>query len=77
MFANAIEPALWYKGQQEGIEYLAMTDSDEGLVFILGFDGKNIHEVARVSLGKTEEGKVVQAATAVWLDAGPSGQVSF
>lgn len=64
--ANAIEPAP----QQEefgGVEYLAMTDSQEGWVFMLSFDGKEIREVARVNLGKTAEGKVVQAATAVWL----------
>lgn len=70
--ANAIEPAPWPTGkgsqQSEGdVEYLAMTDSEEGWVFILGFDGKEVKEVARVSLEKTDEGEVVQAATAVWL----------
>jgi carboxy-cis,cis-muconate cyclase len=71
--ANAIEPAPYLPsstssgGQGEDVEYLAMTDSEEGWVFILGFDGKAIEEVARVNLGKTDEGEVVQAATAVWL----------
>lgn len=71
--ANAIEPAPW--GAQQGpdtseeelaTEYLALTDSEEGWVSILGFKGK-VSEVARVNLGKTEDGQVVQAATAVWL----------
>lgn len=64
--ANAIEPAPWRKEHGE-MEYLAMTDSEEGWVFALSFDGKEIKEIARVTLGKTEEGKVKQAATAVWL----------
>lgn len=64
--ANAIEPAPW-REEFRGVEYVAMTDSQEGWVFMLGFDGKKIEEVARVNLGKTEKGGVVQAATAVWL----------
>jgi carboxy-cis,cis-muconate cyclase len=64
--ANAIEPAPWSEDLGDK-EYLAMTDSQEGWVFILSFDGKEIREAARVSLGKTEGGEVVQAATAVWL----------
>jgi carboxy-cis,cis-muconate cyclase len=64
--ANAIEPAPWSEDLEDK-EYLAMTDSQEGWVFILSFDGKEIREAARVSLGKTESGEVVQAATAVWL----------
>ncbi|KAK3071611.1 hypothetical protein LTR53_008322 [Teratosphaeriaceae sp. CCFEE 6253] len=66
--ANAIEPAPWQKRQEDGDEeYLALTDSEEGWVSILGFDGRRLSEVARLSLGKTEGGEVVQAATAVWL----------
>jgi carboxy-cis,cis-muconate cyclase len=64
--ANAIEPAPWSEDQGE-FEYLAMTDSLEGWVFILRFDGNEVTEAARVSLGKTNSGEVVQAATAVWL----------
>ena len=64
--ANAIEPAPWVKGESE-VQYLAMTDSEEGWVFMLSFDGKEIREVTRYSLGKTEGGEVVGAATAVWL----------
>jgi carboxy-cis,cis-muconate cyclase len=63
--ANAIEPAPYYGDGK--LQYLAMTDSEEGWVFVLSFDGKEIKEVAGVELGKTEEGGVVQAATAVWL----------
>ncbi|KAI4717064.1 Muconate cycloisomerase 1 [Aureobasidium sp. EXF-10727] len=63
--ANAIEPAPMVDGQ-DGVEYLAMTDSQEGYVFILAFDGKKIMEVARTQLvGK--DGKTLAAATAVWL----------
>ncbi|KAK0938912.1 hypothetical protein LTR48_004395 [Friedmanniomyces endolithicus] len=67
--ANAIEPAPWQEGREESdaTEYLALTDSEEGWVFMLSFDGNEVREVARLSLGKTEEGEVVQAATAVWL----------
>lgn len=64
--ANAIEPAPWHEAFG-GVEYLAMTDSQEGWVFMLSFDGKVIKEVARVNLGKTDKGDIVQAATAVWL----------
>lgn len=64
--ANAIEPAPWRK-EHEGVEYLAMTDSEEGWVFVLGFDGAKVSEVARLNLGKTDDGDIVQAATAVWL----------
>lgn len=64
--ANAIEPAP-SSANHDGVEYLAMTDSLEGWVFILSFDGKEVREVARMNLGKTETGGVVQAATAVWL----------
>lgn len=64
--ANAIEPAPWIKGQ-DGVQYLAMTDSEEGWVFVLSFDGKEVQEVARVNLGTTDGGEAIGAATAVWL----------
>ncbi|CAD0109529.1 unnamed protein product [Aureobasidium uvarum] len=63
--ANAIEPAPMVEGQ-EGVEYMAMTDSQEGYVFILAFDGKKITEVARTQL-LGEDGMTLAAATAVWL----------
>ncbi|TKA29815.1 hypothetical protein B0A50_03179 [Salinomyces thailandicus] len=68
--ANAIEPAPWSTSEGESkseVEYLAMTDSEEGWVSILAFNGKEINEVARVNLGKTDEGETVKTATAVWL----------
>ena len=64
--ANAIEPAPWSEDHGDR-EYLAITDSLEGWVFVLSFDGREVREAARVGLGRTEGGEVVQAATAVWL----------
>ncbi|QIX01015.1 hypothetical protein AMS68_006532 [Peltaster fructicola] len=63
--ANAIEPAP--RSRASGLEYLAMTDSEQGWVFILAFDGTSISETARVKLGQAEDGQGIQAATAVWL----------
>lgn len=62
-WANAVEPApSAYNDGASGLEYVALTDSEEGLVMILSFDGKEIKEVARTKL----EGGA-GAATAVWL----------
>lgn len=63
--ANAIEPAPDMQ-EHPGLEYIAMTDSEEGLVFVLSFDGKQIREVARTQL-VGDNGKPLAAATAVWL----------
>ena len=57
-FANAIQPGPTV----DGVEYIAMTDSEECQVLLLAFDGKDIKEVAKVRL---DEG--AGAATAVWL----------
>ncbi|KAL6252890.1 hypothetical protein RBB50_000609 [Rhinocladiella similis] len=57
-WANAIQPGPTVAG----VEYLAMTDSEEGFVFVLSWDGKEIQEVARTRL---DEG--AGAATAVWF----------
>ncbi|KEF57027.1 uncharacterized protein A1O9_07217 [Exophiala aquamarina CBS 119918] len=57
-WANAVQPGPTV----DGIEYLALTDSEEGLVFVLAWDGKKLTEAARVTLGEGEG-----AATAVWL----------
>lgn len=57
-WANAVQPGPTI----DGVEYLALTDSEEGFVFVLSWDGKKITEVARVNLGDGEG-----AATAVWL----------
>ncbi len=72
--ANAIEPAPWHT---DGVQYLAMTDSEEGWVFMLSFDGNEIREVARLNLGKNDEGEVVGCATAVWMGNSHSGKVDF
>lgn len=62
--ANAIEPGLVVGG----IEYALLTDSEEGYVFVVSWDGKQIKEVARVKLEEDNvEGGVVKAATGVWL----------
>ena len=62
--ANAIEPGL----AVDGIEYAILTDSEEGWVFAVSWDGKEIKEVARTKLEEAGvEGGVVKAATAVWL----------
>lgn len=65
-WANAVEPApspLSTLRQKDGKDYLALTDSEEGLVLVLSWDGEKVEEVARTKL----EGKA-GAATAVWLD---------
>jgi carboxy-cis,cis-muconate cyclase len=57
-WANAIQPGPTV----DGIEYIALTDSDDGLVMVLSWDGREFNEAARVTLGPG-----VTAATAVWL----------
>ncbi|RMZ91781.1 hypothetical protein DV736_g961, partial [Chaetothyriales sp. CBS 134916] len=57
-WANAVQPGPTVNG----IEYLALTDSEEGWVFVVSWDGKDIKEVARHQL---DHG--AGAATAVWL----------
>ncbi|GAA6012075.1 hypothetical protein JCM10207_005119 [Rhodosporidiobolus poonsookiae] len=62
-WANAVEPApAAYNDAQRGVEYVALTDSEEGLVMVLGWDGEKVEEVGRVRL---PDG--AGAATAVWL----------
>jgi len=64
--ANAVEPA---PEGGDGVEYIALTDSEEGYVFVLSFDEteRRLKEVARGKLGEDDQGKVIGAATAVWL----------
>lgn len=57
-WANAIQPGPTV----DGIEYLALTDSEEALVMVLSWDGREFKESARARL---DDG--VGAATAVWL----------
>lgn len=63
--ANAIEPAPG-PISETGEEFIALTDSEQGFVVILGFDGRKFREVAMTKLER-ENGEVAQAATAVWL----------
>lgn len=64
-WANAIQPGPTVNG----VEYIAMTDSEIGLVFVLSWDGAKMEEVARVNLNDAGagEGRTHGAATAVWL----------
>ena len=58
-WANAVQPGPTI----DGVEYVALTDSEEGLVVVLGFDGKQVTDAGRVKL---EDG-IAGAATAVWF----------
>jgi carboxy-cis,cis-muconate cyclase len=58
--ANAIEPAPFDDG---GMNWLALTDSELGLVMILSFNGEQFQEVARITLPDN-----AGAATVVWID---------
>ena len=62
--ANAIEPA---PGPVDGVEYAALTDTEEGFVFVVAFNGKLIKEAARLKLTEEGDTDLVKAATAVWL----------
>ncbi|KKY25594.1 putative carboxy-muconate cyclase [Phaeomoniella chlamydospora] len=57
-WANAIQPGPTI----DGTEYIAMTDSEEGLIMILSWDGQGFREAARTKLDPG-----TGAATAVWL----------
>lgn len=66
-WANAIEPAPapWstLKTDAEGRDLLALTDSEDGTVAVLSWDGKELKELA---IAKLDDG-AAGAATAVWL----------
>ena len=69
-WANAIQPGPTV----DGVEYLALTDSEVGFVFVVAWDGRygKLREVARVDLNEVENGEGTGkgrhgAATAVWL----------
>lgn len=70
--ANAIEPAPRALYERLGIEdrqeeeFIAITDSQEGWVAILGWNGNNFREVSALKL-VGEDGTAMTAATAVWL----------
>ncbi|KPI43017.1 Muconate cycloisomerase 1 [Cyphellophora attinorum] len=61
-WANAVQPGPTV----DGVEYLALTDSEKGYVMVLSWDGREIKEAARVRLEGGGD-KVEGAATAVWL----------
>lgn len=63
--ANAVEPAP-RTSSVDNVEYMALTDSEEGWVFVLSFNGARLKEEARVKLGNGQS-QVSAAATAVWL----------
>ena len=79
--ANAIEPAPWWpEVAPPGKQYLSLTDSEEGRVMVLCFDGQKITKVAEVTLGPDGEKALpadtqppdqktpaIEAATAIWL----------
>lgn len=62
-WANAIQPGPTV----DGVEYIAMTDSEVGYVFVLSWDGKDIEEAARVNLNEGGTEGEHGAATAVWF----------
>lgn len=74
--ANAVQPAPQGgvggpgagAGMGRWVDVLALTDSEEGWVCVLGWDGEKVQEVAemRLEAGGTGD-EVVKAATAVWL----------
>jgi carboxy-cis,cis-muconate cyclase len=76
-WANAVGPCphlLETSRKELTGQYAVLTDSEEGLVTMLAIEKSDEHpstgrvrEVARLSLGKTAEGVVRGAATAVWL----------
>jgi carboxy-cis,cis-muconate cyclase len=61
-WANAVQPGPTV----DGVEYLALTDSEKGYVMVLSWDGREMKEAARVKLQGGGD-KVEGAATAVWL----------
>ncbi|EFY96927.1 lactonase [Metarhizium robertsii] len=72
--ANAIEPAPWpvrlaHSDLPQHI--MAMTDSESGKVFVLGFDGVKIRMVSSITLeapaGEDDHQGLVEPATAVWV----------
>ena len=63
-WANAVQPGPTV----DGVEYIALTDSQEGLVIVLSFDGARIKEAARIRLeADLNLEETIGAATAVWL----------
>ncbi|SPO27080.1 related to muconate cycloisomerase [Ustilago trichophora] len=75
-WANAIEPApTLLRGTRGDAQYAVLTDSEVGVVRMLRLDVADasqphqvsIHEVATLDLGNDAQGKLREAATAVWI----------
>ena len=56
-------------GGTEGVEWLALTDDEEGYVFIIEWSAERgtFEEIARVELGLDNDGKPATASHAIWL----------
>ncbi|KAI5477033.1 hypothetical protein MNV49_006909 [Pseudohyphozyma bogoriensis] len=68
--ANAVEAFPFHpEGQAIARDWVALTDDQDGWVWILEWDGKKLSEIAGVRLGEGEEGEEagVGASHAVWL----------
>jgi hypothetical protein len=73
--ANAITLAPYHIssspscGGNEGVEWLALTDDEEGHVFIIEWNAERgtFEEIARVKLGLDEDRNPAMASHAVWL----------
>lgn len=72
--ANAVEPApstiyekLGTSNEEDKEEFIVLTDSEEGWVVMLGWDGRRFREVAAVKLQGENKDAIVGAATAVWV----------
>jgi carboxy-cis,cis-muconate cyclase len=62
--ANAIEvTATNGRGKEGELDWLVLTDGEEGFVMVLGWDGERFEEVDRVQF---EDGDM--ASHAIWLD---------
>lgn len=75
-WANAIEPApTFLQGSRGSAQYAVLTDSEVGVVRMLRLDVSAasqpsnvlIKEVATLDLGNDAQGKLREAATAVWI----------
>lgn len=73
--ANAISLAPYHvsssaaSGGREGVEWLVLTDDEQGYVFMIEWDAERgtFEEISRMKLGLDDEGKAVMASHAVWL----------
>lgn len=66
--ANAVEAFPFHTSEERGacIDWIVLTDDEEGWVWMLEWDGVEMKEVSSVMLGGGDEG-LVTASHAVWL----------